>query len=209
MPRCDAFFEIHPYSSFKSEPSYAGYVENLKHVPKVYLQETEPDIPGSVVYPKDEMVDKYGPYFFTSSFSWMMALAIETMNALPAEEERVVGLWGIDCSSGEEYGLQRPGAHFFFMKMCEARPKIHVYCPPQSDLLHPPGLYGYVENDPWYQKQMARKREYEHAHGAAMTEVRIANEKMMRLAGSLDDIQWNLNTWAQRANGSYTYGTSC
>jgi hypothetical protein len=206
MPRCDVFFEIHPYSSFKSEPSYAGYVENLRQVPKVFMQQAEPDIPGSVAYPIDAMVEKYGPYFFTSSFSYMIPQAIEEM-AASEDEEKILGFFGIDCAASEEYGLQRPGAHFFFMKACEAG--IKVICPPQSDLLHPPGLYGYVENDPWYQKTMARKREYEHAHGAAMTEARIANEKMLRLAGTLDDLQWNLNTWAQRPNRSYQYGTSC
>lgn len=204
IPRCDVWFELHAYDTFRNEPSYAGYVEELKKVPKVYMQKAEPEIPGSVAYPKDQMVEKYGPYFFTSSFSWMIAEAIDAF-AKSEDEEKILGFFGIDCSASEEYAEQRPGAHFFFMKACEAG--IKVICPPESDLLHPPGLYGYVDQDPWYRKQMARKREYEHAHGCAMTELRIAQEKVMRLQGSLDDIQWNLNTWAARPK-ELNYGTS-
>lgn len=195
LPRCDVFFELHPFDAIRRAPSYAPFLGELAKVPKVFLQKPEPEIPGGVAYPLDQMLEKYGPYFFTSSFSYMIAQAIDEL-AASGDEEKVLGFWGIDCSATEEYGQQRPGAHFFFMKAREAG--ISVYCPPESDLLQPPGLYGYVENDPWYAKQIARKREYEHAYGTALTEQRIANEKVLRLAGSLDDIQWNLNTWAQR-----------
>lgn len=195
LPRCDVFFEIHAFDLIAREPSYAPYLTELAKVPKVYLQKAEPGIPGSVAYPLAEMLETYGPYFFTSSFSYMIAKAIDDLTK-SGDSERKLGFWGIDMSATEEYGLQRPGGHFFFMKAREAG--IDVYCPPESDMLQPPALYGFVENDPWYRKQMARRAEYEHAHGMAMTEARIAQEKLMRLAGTLDDIQWNLNTWAQR-----------
>jgi hypothetical protein len=195
LPRCDVFFEIHPYQPIKREPSYKPYLGELAKIPKVFLQKEEADLPNSVAYPLDKMLDKYGPYFFTSSFSYMIAQAIEELTA-SEDEEKVLGLWGIDCSATEEYRLQRPGAQFFFMKAREAG--INVVCPPESDLLHPPGLYGYVENDPWFAKQIARQKEYQQAHGEWMTKAREAQEMLMRLAGNLDDIQWNLNTWGQR-----------
>lgn len=204
LPRCDVFFEIHPYADIAREASYAPYIENLKKVPKVYMQKAEPDIPGSVAYPLDAMIEKYGPYFFTSSFSYMIAEAIDVL-AKSGDEEKILGFWGIDCSATEEYGLQRPGAHFFYMKACEAG--IKIICPPESDLLHPPALYGFVENDPWFRKNMARMREYSHAHGCAMTDLRIAQEKVMRLQGTIDDMQWQLNTWAARPK-ELNYGSS-
>lgn len=195
MPRCDVWFELHPFDDIRKEPSYKPYLGEMQKIPKVWLQKPEPEIPGGIEYPLDAMVEKYGPYFFTSSFSYMIAQAIEELNASD-DTEKVLGFWGVDCSATEEYASQRPGAHFFFMKAREAG--IEVFAPGESDLLHPPGLYGYCENDPWYKKQIARKREYEHAYGCALTEQRIASEKVMRLAGSLDDIQWNMNTWAHR-----------
>ena len=125
----------------------------------------------------------------------MIALAIEELTNTDDPEKRL-GFWGVDCSATEEYGSQRPGAHFFFMKAREVG--IDVVLPPESDLLMPPGLYGYVENDPWFRKTMTRRREYEHALGTAMTEARVAQEKILRLQGNIEDMQWNLNTWAGR-----------
>lgn len=195
MPRCDVFFELHPYEPIKREPSYNGYLGELAKLPKVYLQKEEADLPNSVAYPLDKMVAKYGPYFFTSSFSYMIPQAIDELTA-SEDEEKILGFWGIDCSATEEYSQQRPGAHFFFMKAREAG--IEVVCPPESDLLHPPCLYGYVESDDWWRKQNARLKEYEHARGEQMTKLREAQEMLMRLQGTIDDIQWNLNTWGQR-----------
>ena len=192
LPRCDVFFELHPFKDITKEPSYAPYLGELARVPKVYLQKQEPGFPNSVEYPIDRMVERFGPYFFTSSFSYMIALAIEEMVALE-DPEKIIGFWGVDCSASEEYGYQRPGAQFFFMRAREAG--IDVVCPPESDLLQPPGLYGYIENDPWFRKQMARKREVEHAYGSKLTEARAAGEMAAHYKGMLDDITWNMNTW--------------
>jgi hypothetical protein len=192
MPRCDAFFEIHAFSQIENEPTYQPYLGALKRLPKVYTQKVEPALPNSEAYPLERMAQRYGPYFFTSSFSYMIALAIEKLQE-SGDAEKVLGFFGIDMSANEEYGLQRPGGHFFFMKACEAG--IEVVCPHESDMLQPPGFYGYVELSPWWRKTRARQKEYEHYQGIAMTESRQANEKLMRTAGTCDDLQWNLNTW--------------
>ena len=195
IPRCDVWFELHPFAAIAKEPSYKHYLGELTKIPKVYLQKQQPSLPNSVEYPLQRMLDRYGPYFFTSSFSYMIALAIEELAGLDDPEKRL-GFWGVDMSANEEYGSQRPGGHFFFMEARKAG--IDVVCPAESDMLQPPGLYGYVENDPWFRKTMARRREYEHALGSAMTERRVAEEKILRLQGNLDNMQWNLNTWAGR-----------
>ena len=195
IPRCDVWFELHPFAAIAREPSYTHYLGELAKIPKVYLQKQQPSLPNSVEYPLQRMLDRYGPYFFTSSFSYMIALAIEELTNTDAPEKRL-GFYGVDCSATEEYGLQRPGAHFFFMKAREAG--IDVVLPPESDLLQPPGLYGYVENDPWFVKQMARKKEVEAALGLHMARAREAAEIAAHYRGILEDIQWNTNTWAGR-----------
>lgn len=199
MPRCDVFFEMHPFDGpdgIMACPTWMPYLSELRKIPKVYGIKPEPEVlPQLVEYPIEEMDQKYGPYFWTSSFSYMIPLAIKELLASP-DEEKVMGFWGVDCSATEEYGQQRPGAHFFFMKACEAG--IKVICPPESDLLMPPARYGYCQADPWHRKQMARKREYEALYHQKMAVVRGESETATRLMGALDDIQWNLNTWGNR-----------
>ena len=65
-------------------------------------------------YPIDPIVERFGTYFMTSSFAWMMAHAIQELrpldgDAVPAE----IGFWGIDMEGGTEYQQQRNGMRHF------------------------------------------------------------------------------------------------
>ena len=85
-----------------------------------------PEIPNALAYPVNDMVEKYGPFFFTSSLSWMFAQALER------EGVEEIGLWGVDMSAHEEYGLQRPGCQYFITLAMQRGIKVTI--PPESDL---------------------------------------------------------------------------
>jgi hypothetical protein len=138
VPRCELRFELHTFHHLRTEPralkrNVEAYLEFLKVCP-VYLQEAHPDYPYSLTYPKEEMVRKHGPYFFTSSIAWMMALAIE-------REPDEIGLWGVDMATDEEYAHQRPGCHYF-IEMAR-RHGIGVVVPDGCRLLDPPRWEGF------------------------------------------------------------------
>lgn len=151
LPRFDAWVEIHanltwPQYKHYGEP-YIAWLKTLK-VP-VYMQD-QSLVPSAITFPKDKLVAEFGPYFFTSSFAWMMAMAI-TMGA------KEIALYGIDMASHDEYIIQRPGAYYFFIE--GAKRGIKIWAPYESDILQPPGLYGYSDIAPFGRKMLAREDE--------------------------------------------------
>src|ERR1017187_4219531 len=109
LPKVDAWFEIHgtnllwPENKHYGEP-YIAWLKEQKF--PVYMQD-QTLVPNAVPLPKAELIKEFGPYFFTSSFAWMMALAM-------TKGAKEIALFGIDMASRDEYILQRPGAYYFF-----------------------------------------------------------------------------------------------
>lgn len=100
IPRWDRWFELHDRVWLEK---YHTRVKGLNHVSQlktmtcpVYMQQVHADIPGSVEYPLDKMINKYGGYF-TNSVPYMLALAIE-------EGFEEIHIYGVDLSFGTEYG---------------------------------------------------------------------------------------------------------
>lgn len=184
--RVDAWFEMHPLSQPDITPDYVSFMAGLDR--PVYLVEASPQIPKGLVYPKDEMLKGYGPYFFTSSLAWMFALAIRQK---PTE----IGLWGVDMSATEEYGYQRAGCHYFMMLAQSQGIKITV--PAQSDLMRPPAPYGYVMDSPMYQKLTARRAELKGRENQAAAEYEAKRNEWHFLKGAIDDLDYILNTWVE------------
>jgi hypothetical protein len=178
VKRCDCHFELHRWQT--AEWFTVDYVRWMQAQPKVFMIRPVVDIPNSVAYPKDAMVSKFGPWFFTSSVAWMMALAIE-------RGAKEIGLWGIDMSHQSEWIYQRSGCHYF-VNVAKAM-GIRVTVPPESDLLRPPPLYGFCEVDEFNIKLQARKDEVNGRLQAA------AHDERTFLQGAIDDIDYNLKTW--------------
>jgi hypothetical protein len=122
LPRWDAWFELH------NPLGPEDYIEWLALQPLVYTRFEAP-LPGARLYPEAAMRKQFGPFFFTSSLAYMLALAI-------AEKPDEIGLWGIHMASDEEYHYQRPGCHYFIQRAWDHGIKVTVA--PQSRLLEPP-----------------------------------------------------------------------
>lgn len=127
LPRHDVWFEIHPmWHNAKLSPVYAEW---LRGQPFVYMQKVLPEYPGSVAYPLDRVKDAFGPYFWTGSVSYMLALAI-------LEEPEAIGLWGF--SQCPELAHQKPSIWHFITEA--KRRGIEIVA--SDELLEPPSLYG-------------------------------------------------------------------
>lgn len=193
--RVDAWFEIHRW-----EPPQIGlahlqvpwftpeYVQWLKQLDcPVFTGEPILEIPMSTRLPREQLQQKYGPYFFTSTIAWMLAMALEQ----PGVEE--IGLWGVDMAATEEWAEQRPGCHYFLMKAMERGVTLTI--PLESDLMQAPMQYGVDEWDPMMVKMTARLKELKgRQHNATIT-IQNATAEMHFLNGAIDNINYVIKTW--------------
>lgn len=153
FPKVTRLFEMHKeYWYLRKEiPKSVAYREWLKmdHGFPIYMQESEikPDIPSSTPYPLDEIIEDCLPglierdenknetirKYFTSSFAYMMALAIH-------EKFDVIELYGIDMENNTEYGYQKPCGEFWIGIALGRGIKVIL---PKESLLCDADLYGY------------------------------------------------------------------
>jgi hypothetical protein len=151
LPRADVWFEIHanllwPECKHYGEP-YLKWLSELK-IP-LYMQD-QSQVKNALIFPRDELIKEFGPYFFTSSFAWMLGFAM-------MQGAKEINLYGIDMASHDEYMVQRQGTQALFVEA--AKRGIKCWAPPESDIMQPPGLYGYSDVTQFGRKTLARRAE--------------------------------------------------
>lgn len=134
-PRVDRWFELHAMTDLRQQlatyrpgrRSWRGYMRMLKQMRcPVYMQQPHPDIPTSVRFPVELVLERFGRCF-TSTVSYLVALAI-------IEGYDCIGLWGIDVRRGE-YLKQRPALKYLLS--VAKNQGIRVVLPPESPLYIP------------------------------------------------------------------------
>lgn len=213
--RLDAWFELHrwepptlgaPHMQVPwFTPEYCGWMAQRQHV--VWMAQKLAAIPMSQALPADDLVKKYGHYFFTSSLAWMAAMAIEAIllnrellaagdpaafPSVPGEPD-AIGFWGVDMSTEEEYVQQRSGCQFF--ATLAASMNIKVIVPPESDLLIPPALYGIAEGSPRAIRSRARMDMMKQRKEQANAQLIQAHKDVAFMDGQIDAEQYNIRTW--------------
>ena len=194
-PHADQWFELHRWEPQVPgmlgtgkqwySPEYCEFMTRFKG--PVWTSDPPPEVPNAKAYPVEEMVEKYGPYFMTSSLSWMFAMALETPGVTD------IGLWGVDMSAQEEYEAQKSGCQYFITLATQRGIKVTV--PPESDLLQPNYLYGVAENSPMMIKLTARREELQQRKAAAEQRFEQAKCETHFLNGALDDLDYMVKTW--------------
>jgi len=142
IPRYDRWFDIHSRDNIDEDvkngraPADKCGLGGLRalNVP-IYMQDRYDDIPNSIKFPLQEIVDKFGNYF-TNSISYMTALAI-------FEGYHEISIYGVDMAVGSEYVDQRPSCEYFIGIARGAG--IKVYIPPASDLCKTRFMYAFEE----------------------------------------------------------------
>jgi hypothetical protein len=189
VPRWDVWFEIHSNLLWPECVSYGGpYVEWLKKQTNklIYMQDNSL-VPNATKLPIDELVAEFGKYFFTSSFTYMIAMAIKA-------GATDIALFGIDMASRNEYILQRPGGHYFMQEA--AKRGIRVAVPYESDLAQPPPLYGYSDSTPLGRKIAVREQELTSRIAALRAEKEKVSANLTYLEGALEDTDYYKSIWA-------------
>jgi hypothetical protein len=134
-----AWFQIHPKWDFmrrnnRNDYNHWRWLQGRDGSIPIFMQHKFKDVPGSVRYPLEELLDLTGQYL-TSSFSYMMGLAI-----LMGYKE--IALFGFEMSHDSEYIYQKAGAEYLlgFAKGMG----INVMLPPNCSLLRG-NLYAYED----------------------------------------------------------------
>lgn len=136
VQRWDRWFEMHE-PSLKGNDERHSFDQRVAEFNKwkcpVYMQAKHPEVPTSIEYPLATMIEQYGNYF-TNSISYMIALAIH-------EGAKEIGIYGVDMSTSEEYGSQRPSVEYYLGIAKGKGIKLDIH--PACDLLKARFLYGY------------------------------------------------------------------
>jgi hypothetical protein len=204
LKRVDVWFELHSNLLWPEHESYGKpYIEWLKQQKfPILMQQDWPTTEGSMVplqtivpnavpFPKNEMVARFGCDFFTSTFAWMMALAI-------TKGAKEIALYGIDMASRDEYIRQRPGFFFFrYLARCQG---IKVSAPHESDIMQSPALYAYVDSTPFGRKIMARRKEVLDRIAPMQQQRDQLNHSITYLQGAQEDLDYFESIWSGVAN---------
>lgn|SRR3990167_384 len=185
-PRVESWVELHRYEPGQPwfSPEYCQFLHNFPG--PVWMAEKRPEVPNSVELPLVDLIQKYSPYFFTSSLAYMMAMAIEC-------GFKRIGLFGVDMAAASEYKDQRLGCQYFAI-IAKAH-GIEVGVPPESDLFRPSPLYGVSEVSHARIKMLARRRELEARVNNALAAQQQAKDETLYLRGALEDLEWAEMDW--------------
>lgn len=152
IPRTDRIFQIHKREETEKYLHGVPGRDHMEYLKKfegtVYTIEKWEDVPGSVAYPLDKMVEEFGiprsvkgdlkDAYFTNSISFMIALAIH-------EGFGEIHVYGVDMAVMTEYSEQRPSCEYY-LGIAVGR-GIKVYIPPESDLLKTRFTYGFQDEE--------------------------------------------------------------
>ena len=145
--RIDVLFELHSRREIENKERDKVKQEHLNwlrqaKIPIMMIQHFD-DIPNSVPYPKDHIMQSFGDRFlgkgqketyFTNTISWQIAMAIDL-------GFKQIDLWGVNMANDEEYASQRPSVEYF---VGLARGMgIKVFIPDESDICKSWTLYGF------------------------------------------------------------------
>ena len=136
-PRIDVLFELHSRHEVENKErnrNHLGWLQTAT-IP-IFMTHHFSDIPMSIPFPKDRIVEKYGSYF-TNTISWQIALAIEM-------GYKEIYLYGINMANDDEYKSQRPSVEYFIGLARGLGIKVHV--PDECDICKSWYLYGF-ENE--------------------------------------------------------------
>ena len=170
VPRATRHFDIHSYweDDNVEGTDHRGWIKDCG-IP-VYMHERHDDLPTSVRFPIERVIEDGGIDYFTSSVAFEVALAMH-------EEFSEIALYGIDLIVGTEYSEQKACLEFW-LGMAHAR-GINVRIPTASALLKQSHRYGYEKEPSWGPLQLSEvSQRIEH--------LSTERNKQMALVNALD-----------------------
>jgi len=200
LPRVNIWFEMHaivemmaPENRAMATPFFAWLKEKSDaDVFEVVMLEFNQYVPKAIPYPRDEMIEKFGRNWFTSSVAYMMALAI-------ARGATEIGLFGVDMAADQEhYSGQRAGCTWFIEKAESLGITVHV--PPESCLKTAVPMYGYSEGTHFHRRINATILQVQAALNNANAQIAASRDQANYFGGALEQLRYFQRTWVDGAD---------
>lgn len=160
VTRATRWFELHRLDGEPKDwaDNWRKTIKTFSHDLELLMFYPEPDLgPRVGYYPAERITQRFGSYFMTSSFAWIMALAIDELR--PPEGEPVKGeiaIYGVEMEHGTEYSQQRAGfRHFIDLARVMG---IEVTIAAASGLAYEPVPYPLWQDDPLLSALDRRKK---------------------------------------------------
>jgi len=147
--KCDAVFQLHTEAIWKSpknrsDEKHYAWLKSGK-TPKVYMQEKYKDVPKSVKYPINDVVDltkniklASGKSFKNLTSSPDLALALIAQMYKKGIKYDKVEIWGIELETESEYRYQRMGFGFWIGYLAALGVNLEIH----NNIFDSP-IYGY------------------------------------------------------------------
>lgn len=195
--RADRWFEIHSRQSpSKNTEEHISWLQQCT-IP-VYMWEHYDDMPSSLPFPKDEVLEfvaskglklifpdgkeEINPYV-TNSISWMIILAWY----LGFKE---VHIYGVDLAQNDEYLYQRPNLEYYIGAMQALG--IEVVMPETCDLLKASLLYGFESDNKMRLKMRAHKKSITKQRNGYMAELQKFQIAYQEVTGQVHKVNGQL-----------------
>lgn len=191
VTRADRWFELHRLDGEPQDwaDKWRETLRGFTHDVELLMLYPEANLgPRVTAYPHDRIVARFGTYFMTSTFSWMMALALDEMcpaggNWEPGE----IGLFGVDMEYGTEYRQQRAGLrHFIDMARVMG---VTVTRLASGGLAYEPVPYPLWQDDPLLNKLALRNRETKDKLGRFDKSIRMTRTMIAQNQALIDEIE--------------------
>jgi len=178
VPRVDVLFQVHSrvkIEEFPRTPTYLEWLQKNMNTP-VYCHKHYEDIPMSIPYPLQEIVNEFGGYF-TNGVSYLIALAIYM-------EYEEIHLYGIEMEHASEHLKQKPSVTYF-IGLARGR-GIKVWMPKESTLMRAPVLYGFEGEDMWTRTVTEKLNYYQEAYNEAHRQYLTITATREKLLGKVE-----------------------
>jgi len=162
ITRADRWFELHRLDG--EPPEWAN---EWRRQLRSWIDETplvmfypEPNLAKNIwPYPFEKIKERFGTFFMTSTFSWMMAMAIDELRPTRFSKGKndEIFICGVEMEAGSEYEQQRAG--FRHMIQLAAELGITVTRLGEGGLSYEPIPYPMWQDDPLLCKLTLRKSE--------------------------------------------------
>lgn len=187
FPRVDAWFELHGDLECPWEGDRWGrYLDWLNGQTFPLWAQDLRLMPRAKRFPVERLLQRFGPYFFSSQIAWMFAFAMD-------QKASHIGIFGVDMAARSEFASQKPGLlHLIWLAEREG---IEIVAPPESEILEPPPLYCYSFNSPMGRKLRVRQLEVEQEVAKMDAQIAELTAKRQHFRGVLDDLDWVQQTY--------------
>lgn len=202
VSRASRWYELHRLDG-EPLPWAIEWRKAMKEWPQdcpIYMFYPEPDLGAEVVkFDPQPLIAKYGTFFMTSSFSWMIAQAIE-------EGYTEISLWGVDMEYGTEYVQQRSGLRHFIEVAKLAG--VNITRVATSGIAYEPIPYPFWQDDPLLAKlalRLRKSKELKQESELARDGMRVKAERhrgklelLVELAAERSKDDFDMDAWLDR-----------